>query len=218
MERRELQDRLVEAMLPHATFDGWSTATLEEAARDLDLPRREVARAFPGGPIDAVVHFVALIDRRMIAGFAATPQGNRVDERVFAAIQARLTPWEAHREAIRRALSLLALPANLPVAARLGWESADAVWRAIGDRDQSIARITKRATLSALLSATLLYWLEDTSEGAADTWAFLRRRLDDVRRLPRRRPGLATRTGFARTLLEKLPNPRKKPWEVKRAR
>jgi ubiquinone biosynthesis protein COQ9 len=33
-------------------------------------------------------------------------------------------------------------------------------------------------------SATVLYWLEDKSEGCADTWKFLDRRLVDVLRIP----------------------------------
>ena len=33
----------------------------------------------------------------------------------------------------------------------------------------------------------MLYWLDDASEDSADSWAFLRRRLDDVRNIPKLR-------------------------------
>ena len=39
---------------------------------------------------------------------------------------------------------------------------------------------TKRATLSGVYSATVLFWLGDSSEGHQDTWAFLDRRIENV--------------------------------------
>jgi ubiquinone biosynthesis protein COQ9 len=39
---------------------------------------------------------------------------------------------------------------------------------------------TKRATLSAVYSSTVLYWLGDTSDGHQATWEFLDRRIDNV--------------------------------------
>ena len=39
---------------------------------------------------------------------------------------------------------------------------------------------TKRALLSGVYSATVLYWLNDNSEDFEKTWQFLDRRIDDV--------------------------------------
>ena len=216
MELRENRDRLVEAMLPHAAFDGWSAVSMEAAARDLGLSPREVARLFPHGPIDAVAHFVALADRRMAEDFAARPRGNRVGDRVFAAIQARLDRWAAHREAIRRALALLALPAHLPLAGKLAWDTADAIWRTVGDHDKGAARLTKRASLAAIQSSTLLFWLDDDSENAIETWSFLRRRLDEIQALPRLRQTVGRKAdGALGGLLGRL-RPARRHWAVTR--
>ena len=46
----------------------------------------------------------------------------------------------------------------------------------------------------------MLYWLDDRSEGAAETWGFLERRLDQVMRLPKV-------TERVRALGRALPNP-----------
>ncbi|KJS45673.1 MAG: hypothetical protein VR70_00360, partial [Rhodospirillaceae bacterium BRH_c57] len=63
---------------------------------------------------------------------------------------------------------------------------------------------TKRASLAAVYSATMLYWLDDQSEGSEATWDFLRRRMDDVVASIKMR-----RTAQARVMkaVENLPNP-----------
>lgn len=188
MESRPLKDALVTAMLPHAAFDGWSRAALTAAAADAGIEPALARRLFPKGPADAVAHLVDLADRAMVADLDAVGlEGRGVGERVFLALKARLERWGEHREAIRRASSLLALPGNLGLAARLTWSTTEAVWAAVGDRSHDFSWYTKRVTLAAVYSATLLYWLDDQSEGAADTWAFLRRRLDEVGSLPKLR-------------------------------
>ena len=62
------------------------------------------------------------------------------------------------------------------------WGTADAIWTALGDSSRDVNWYTKRLTLSAVYSATVLYWLGDQSDGHADTWAFLDRRIEDVMR------------------------------------
>lgn len=191
VEREELQDRLIEAALPHVAFDGWSQRSLAVAADDLGLEAAVARQAFPGGAATMVAQFVRLADRRMEADMAAAElSGLRVPARIRRAVVLRLDRWSGHREAVRRAVAVLALPSNLPLAARLGWETADAMWRAAGDAGDDLSRLTRRSTLAAVYTATLFYWLDDPSEGCVDTWAFLDRRLDEMAQLGRVRRGL----------------------------
>ncbi len=202
MESGPLKDALVTAMLPHAAFDGWSGATLAAAAEDLGLDRALLPRLFPRGPVDAVAHLVDHANQAMEADLAETGlEGRGMGEKVFLGVKLRLDRWADHREAIRRATSLLALPQNLGLAARLTWGTADAIWLAVGDHSHDFSWYSKRATLAAVYSATLLYWLDDESEGAADTWGFLRRRLADVRSLPQLRQKLEGLVGGRKTAL-----------------
>ena len=188
MEMVGMKDRVVQAMLPHAAFDGWSIAGLRAAAHDLDLEPDLPSRLFPRGSVDLIAHFVDYADRTMVEAFAAGGFGAAgIGAQVFQAIRLRLEHWSEHREAIRRAASVLSLPQNLPLALRLTWGTADAIWLAVGDRAHDFSWYTKRATLGAVYSATLLYWLDDASEDSADSWAFLRRRLDEVRNIPKLR-------------------------------
>ena len=87
------------------------------------------------------------------------------------------------REAVRRALAILAMPQNVPLALRISWRTADLMWRIAGDTSTDFNHYTKRMTLGAVYGSTLLVWLDDQSEGWADTAAFLDRRIDDVMKL-----------------------------------
>jgi ubiquinone biosynthesis protein COQ9 len=86
------------------------------------------------------------------------------------------------REAIRRALAILAMPQNVPLALRISWRTADGTWRIAGDTSTDFNHYTKRVTLGAVYGSTLLAWLDDDTEGWTATAAFLDRRIDDVMR------------------------------------
>ena len=65
---------------------------------------------------------------------------------------------------------------------RIGWRSADLMWRIAGDTATDYNHYTKRLILSGVYGSTLLVWLDDQSEGWMETGAFLDRRLADVMR------------------------------------
>ena len=58
------------------------------------------------------------------------------------------------------------------------------MWCATGQKDTDLSFYTKRATLAAVYSATLLAWMADTGSDMKTTEAFLDRRLRDVARIP----------------------------------
>jgi ubiquinone biosynthesis protein COQ9 len=195
------REALIEAMLPDAPFDGWTRAGLRGAARRLGLPAAEALALFPSGPADLVAGFSRWADRCMLDRLEILPLDPlRVSERIALAIGARfdiIAPW---REGVRRALTVLALPQHTPLATRLIYETVDGIWYAAGDKATDFSFYTKRLTLAAIYGATVLYWLDDRSEGSADTRAFLDRRLADAARIGRARRDFAT-------LIERLPNP-----------
>jgi ubiquinone biosynthesis protein COQ9 len=195
------REALIEAMLPDVPFDGWSRATLRRAARRIALPAAEAMALFPDGPADFAACFSRWADRRMLDRLESLPLDQlRVPERVALAINTRLEIVEPWREAVRRALTILALPQNAPLTLRLLYETVDGIWYAAGDSATDFSFYTKRATLAAIYAATLLYWLEDRSAGSADTRAFLDRRLAGVARFGEARHRL-------QTALDRLPNP-----------
>jgi ubiquinone biosynthesis protein COQ9 len=121
-----------------------------------------------------------------------------VTGRVRALIAARLAAMRPDKEAVRRALGLLARRRNAVLAARLLARSVDAIWHAAGDEATDFSWYTKRATLAAIYGATLLYWLTDASENDAASLAFLDRRLAGLKTFGQARARLQARLPFAR--------------------
>ncbi len=190
----DLRPRLVDAMLPHVPFDGWSLKAAEEGAADLGLAPAIARIAFPKGGIDMVSAYIALADRRMLDALDNDEyRGLKIRARIAAAIRARLEAAAPHREAVRRAVALLALPRHAPRAARIAWQTADSIWFAAGDKATDFNHYSKRAIAAAVYTATLLVWLNDDSDGFADSWAFLDRRIEEVMRFEKLK---ATLRGF----------------------
>ncbi|MEX2454781.1 MAG: COQ9 family protein [Rhodospirillaceae bacterium] len=201
LERTEARDRLLVAALPHVTFDGWTDAAFRAGARDLGLDIREVHLLFPGGAREAVAHFSDWADRRMLIALGGHDLAAlRLRQRVALAVRLRLKVLARWREAVRRSVGFLALPPNGAIAARCLYRTVDAIWHAAGDRSADFSFYTKRALLAAVVSTTTLYWLDDDSEGSAESWGFLERRIDNVMRIPSLRQRLDR-------VAERLPDP-----------
>ncbi len=181
-ERLPERDAAIEAMLPNVPFDGWTLRSLQAGLMATGLPMDEAELLFPGGAVDMITVFCDLADRSMIAA-GGTPIETEPTALLRSIITRRLATARPHKEAIRRAMAVLALPGNVRAAAAITARTVDAVWHAGGDRSSDFTWYTKRATLAALYTATLLFWLHDASENDAETRAFLDRRLRGVGRL-----------------------------------
>jgi ubiquinone biosynthesis protein COQ9 len=206
-DRNEARDRIVQAALSHVPFDGWTSQVLATAAEEAGYPAATTLRVFPGGAIDAIAHWTAMADQSMIAAIEAEGDAFRalkIREKIARAIRLRLEPLAGHREAVRRALALLAMPQNVPVSLRTGWATVDAIWYAAGDRATDFNYYTKRALAGGVYSATLLYWLEDKSESQADTWNFLDRRIANVMALPKAFGGIKSKLEAAASPLKPI--------------
>jgi ubiquinone biosynthesis protein COQ9 len=177
-----LRDRLADALASEAAFSGWSRIALRAAAGQADAGP-DAERLFPGGPVDVLAYLSERADRRTVAGLEnAGGMSLRIRERIKLAVRLRIENTVGGKESVRRGLALLALPFNGPLALKLLYRTVDAIWYAAGDTSTDFNFYTKRATLAGVFSSTLLYWLNDRSEGNAATWSFLDRRIDDVMR------------------------------------
>jgi ubiquinone biosynthesis protein COQ9 len=179
----ELRAALVPALARNAAFDGWSDAAVDRTAHQAGVDTAVARLAFADGATAMIDAWFASIDARMAR--ALPPErlaAMKVRDRITALIEARLALLERDREALRRALAILSMPRNIALAARLGWRAADVMWRRAGDVATDHNHYTRRVTLSGVYAATLLVFLDDESEGHADTRAFLARRIDGVMR------------------------------------
>lgn len=177
--RRGLAPRLAE----NAAFDGWNESAILSAAKAEGVDPDVAALAFPGGAIDMITAWFAHIDAEMEARVPDEAlAGMKIRERIAAQVEARLDALTPDREALRRALTLLAMPQNAVRAARLGWHAADLMWRRAGDTATDYNHYTKRTILGGVYAATIAVFLDDESENHADTRAFLDRRIDGILR------------------------------------
>jgi ubiquinone biosynthesis protein COQ9 len=193
-----LRDRLAEAVAAEAAFSGWSHAALRAAAEQVGAGA-DAERLFPGGPVDVLVYLSERADQRTVEGLEnAGVMSLKIRERIKLAVRLRIENTVGGKESVRRGLALLALPFNGPLALRLLYRTVDAVWYAAGDTSTDFNFYTKRAILAGVFSSTLLYWLNDRSEGNATTWSFLDRRIDDVMRFEKWKADLGSWTGSRR--------------------
>ncbi|WP_372603670.1 COQ9 family protein [Actibacterium sp.] len=179
-EIQVVQDEILAAALPHVAFDGWSDTTLSAAIAETGHDPALARTAFPRGAVDLALAYHRQGDALMRARLAATDLSDmRFRDRIAAAVRFRLEAVE-DRELVRRGSTLFSLPQYTGDGARAIWGTADAIWTALGDTSKDVNWYTKRATLSAVYGATVLFWLGDDSPDFANTWAFLDRRIDNV--------------------------------------
>jgi len=177
----ELRAALAERLPQEAAFDGWSEKALDAAADALGVPADRAGLAFAGGAGQMVDARFASLDRHMADQLPPEALAQmRIRDRITALVLARLAAMAPHREALRRALAVLAMPHHIKMATALGWRAADAMWRLAGDNSTGFAHYTKRMTLIGVYGSTLLIFIDDQSEDYAETRAFLDRRIDDV--------------------------------------
>ncbi|MEO0390435.1 MAG: COQ9 family protein [Pseudomonadota bacterium] len=179
----QIQDQLLDAALIHVPFDGWTGVTWTAALADTDVDPVLAKAVCPRGAVDLAIAYHVRGDAQMLARLdAADLSAMRFRDRVAAAVRYRLEVVE-DKEAVRRGTTLFALPHHAADGAKLIWGTADKIWTALGDTSDDVNWYTKRATLSGVYSATVLYWLGDDSTEHQATWAFLDRRIDDVMRI-----------------------------------
>ncbi len=185
MDRDAQREALLKATLLHVPFDGWTHTALMAGARDAGIEPALANNAFAGGVAELLDFYHRAADIEMVRALEDHPDLGtmKIREKVALAVRLRLEANAAHREAIRQALSFLALPTNAPLGAKCLYRTVDAIWYAVGDRSTDFSFYTRRGLLAGVYAGTVLYWLNDKSEGFADTWSFLDRRIGDVMKL-----------------------------------
>ena len=179
----ELRRALAPLLPSHATFDGWGEKAISMAASELGVPAGRAHLSFPGGATQMTDAWFDAIDLAMARAFPAERVARlKIRQRIRDLVLFRIEVISPHREALRRALAILALPTQGLTGPRLAWRAADRMWRIAGDTSTDFNHYSKRTILAGLYSATMLVFLDDNSEALAATRGFLDRRIDDVMR------------------------------------
>ncbi|WP_294202577.1 COQ9 family protein [uncultured Sphingomonas sp.] len=190
----EVRALLADGIASNAAFDGWGDDARDMAANAAGIDRDIARLAFKDGPVAMIDAWFGQIDQAMLEAVPADRAAQmKIRERITALVEARLAAAAPNREALRRALTILAMPQNAATAARLGWRTVDAIWAQAGDTATDYNHYTKRATLFAVYASTIAVFLNDESEDHADTRAFLARRIEGIMRFEKWKAGITKR-------------------------
>lgn len=192
----EVREYLAPGLAAQAAFDGWNEKAVMAAAELTGVDPAIARLAFNDGAMDMIDAWFVSIDVAMAKKLPPEKLDKmKIRERITALVEARLEILEPDREGLRRALAILAAPPNLRKAARLGWRAADRMWRLAGDTATDYNHYTKRTLLSAVYGSTMLVFLDDESDGCADTKAFLARRIENIMQFEKTKAKITNRGG-----------------------
>jgi ubiquinone biosynthesis protein COQ9 len=177
----EVRAVLAPIIARNAGFDGWSDAAVHAAADEAGVDRDVAKLAFNDNAIDMIDAWIDSIDMELAHRLPAEKlAAMKIRDRITALLATRLEIMAPDRESLRRAMAIMAMPQNLVRSAKIGWRSADRMWRLAGDTASDFNHYTKRMTLSAVYASTLSVFVNDDSDNFADARAFLDRRIDNV--------------------------------------
>ena len=192
IHNKNIKYDLVKAMLPHVPFDGWTWAAVENGSLDIGFMKKETPASrlltyqnlFEDGSIDFIDCFSDLIDVEVKNKYEALgSKPERIPQKIKTIILIRLESCQIYKEAIRCSLSITALPNNSKKSLNILYRTCNSIWRIAGDKSTDFSFYTKRATLAAIYTSTLLFWLNESSINQEETSAFLDRRLNDINKI-----------------------------------
>src|ERR1700741_4903906 len=115
-----LRLKLALAVGENAAFDGWTQKAVDAAAAQLGIDPAPARLAFPKQPAEMGDAYLQGVDAAMEGHF--TPDriaAMKVRDRIRSLAWYRLETMAPAREAVRTGLSILAMPQNLALAARI---------------------------------------------------------------------------------------------------
>jgi ubiquinone biosynthesis protein COQ9 len=193
----EIRTALAPGIGRNAAFDGWSAAAIAAAAHEIGIDADVAQLAYKDGAMAMIDGWIDSVDLEVAVRLQPeTLNAMKIRQRITALLATRLDIMAPDREALRRAMAIMAMPQNLARAAKIGWRTADRNWRLAGDTATDFNHYTKRITLSAVYGSVLVVFINDDSEDFADSRAFLDRRIENVMQFEKAKAQAKSRSEF----------------------
>lgn len=191
---KDLETRLIEAMLELAAQDGWQGVTLPAIAKGAGARLSELYPAWRSR-VAVLAAFMRRVDRAVIeTDFAFAPEDTARD-RLFEVLMRRFDALQPHREAVQRIRAGMARDA-LASAATMCQLSCSMAWmlEAAQISPEGVTGKIKIAGLTGLWLRCMSVWVEDDSKDMSRTMAALDQGLARIDRwaevaFRKRRPG-----------------------------
>ena len=205
-DNNQIRNDLIKAMLTHVPFDGWTWEAMEQGAIDIGYEKKKTSSErikifkdlFKNGSIDFIDIFSEIIDlevKEKYNSIEAKPE--RVPEKIKKIIMIRLNLCQKFKEAVRSSISLSAIPVNTKISLNILYRTCNSIWRITGDKSTDFSFYTRRISLAAVYTSTLLFWLNDKSINNIETEFFLDRRLKDISKISSLKRPLSDMKKFA---------------------
>ena len=192
LDINQIRIDLVRAMLTHVPFDGWTWEAMEQGAIDIGFEKKKTCSIrikifkdlFKNGPIDFIDVFSQIIDLEVKENYnSIESKPERVPEKIKKIIMIRLNLCQKYKEAVRSSISLSAIPVNTKISLNILYRTCNSIWRIVGDKSTDFSFYTRRISLAAVYTSTLLFWLNEQSNNNIETEFFLDRRLKDISKI-----------------------------------
>ena len=192
LDNKKIRIDLIRAMLTHVPFDGWTWEALEQGAKDIGFEKKKTTSErlkifkdfFKNGSIDFIEIFSEIIDLEVKENYdLIESKPERVPEKIKKIIMIRLYLCNKYKEAVRSSISLTAIPINAKKSLNILYKTCNCIWRIAGDKSVDFSFYTRRISLAAVYTPTLLFWLNDKSNNNVETELFLDRRLKDISKI-----------------------------------
>ena len=189
LDKDRIRNDLIKAMLTHVPFDGWTWKAMEQGAIDIGFEKKKTCSIrikifkdlFKNGSIDFIDVFSEMVDLEVEDNYnLIKTKPKRVSEKIKKIIIIRLNLCNNYKEAVRSSISLTAIPANTKTSLNILYRTCNSMWRIAGDKSTDFSFYTRRISLAAVYTSTLLFWLNDNSTDNVETELFLDRRLRDI--------------------------------------
>tara|TARA_B100000989_G_scaffold293709_1_gene271529 strand:+ start:750 stop:1490 length:741 start_codon:yes stop_codon:yes gene_type:complete len=191
-DNNQIRIDLIRAMLTHVPFDGWTWEAMEQGALDIGFEKKKTpflrVKIFKGlfknGSIDFIDIFSDIIDLEVIENYnLLETKPVKVSEKIKKIIMIRLNICQKYKEAIRSSISITAIPTNAKISLNTLYKTCNIMWRIAGDKSTDFSFYTRRITLAAVYTSTLLFWLNDNSNNNIETEFFLDRQLKNISKI-----------------------------------
>lgn len=178
---QNIQEKIIHEALKDIVFDGLSWDVIVRASEKSGYDADVALSVFPDKVTSFLTSFSDLIDKQMMDKLKSVPALDmKVRERIRHAVWIRFEILEPYKEMLRLSLSHWMNPMKKPAGMKMVWSTSDKIWKWAGDTATDYNKYTKRGLLSGVITATMLVWINDKTQGHQKTADFLDRRIDNV--------------------------------------
>ena len=169
LDNNQIRIDLIKAMLIHVPFDGWTWEAMEQGAIDIGFEKNKTSSLridifkdlFKNGSIDFIEVFSEMIDLEVKENYKLIDnKPERVPEKIKKIIMIRLNLCQKYKEAVRSSISITSIPKNAKTSLNILYRTCNSIWRITGDKSTDFSFYTRRITLAAIYTPTLLFWLK----------------------------------------------------------